>query len=348
MTKIFITKKNTKSKMTVSVQDGDRIGEDDTSFAFLDNPADIITHIYLRDQTKNISAPSINEYTLYSTKTNGVTQPSTFPVALNNGDYYYNGTNSMVSIIKTSVKDFLMTNQGEFTISMWVKISSDNPLNSYLMGGVEANTAIGIILNRSSIDSIDHKIYGNTLFYLKSNSANVTFGYIKKNICNNKYINLTWVSKIEAGKHTFQIFINGQKVTFYLSKQLITDTDTFSSLSKGLGLGLWARDYTTPNATNTQISDSSNINRYAKFTNSTFTIYDRPLTQLEIMRNYNSEKQNYEIETEVPIVKIFKKTNRYNNIFSSGEGWPGVIQNPDKEATDSIEEKFLENFESWI
>lgn len=340
----IILKNNSSAKMRITTSDGHPSDKNTSIFQFANNPADIVTHIYTRDQTQNINGPQLSDYAIYNN--------SAIPTTLPNGEADYNGTDQMLSLQSSAVVNFGSSLGNGFTFSTWSKISEDNPLNTYLMGTVASNNVIfGIILNRGGSISRDQAVHGNTLFYLRSSDSKYTTGYIEKNICTDKYINLTWTGQIDTntGKYVCEVFVNGHKVPYYPINQEIDNTSTWSNFNYGLGVGLWSRG-----SYNNSTYDSytyKNSTRYAKFINSTFTLYNRPLTEFEIKANYNFHKETFGIleEIKIPFIKVKTSSLATQENFSSDEGWVGRLQDPDLEMTNGVEaySDSFEQSEGW-
>jgi len=330
-------KNNKTSKLKITVTDGHQTTDNISRFQFIDNPSDIVTHVYTRDQEQNINGPQISDYLIYNN--------SIIPDTLINGEVEYNGTNQMLSLQSSAVVNFGSSLGNGFTFSTWSKISEDNPPNTYLMGTAASNNVIfGIILNRGGSISRNQIVHGNTLFYLRSSNSKYTTGFIDKNICTGEYVNLAWTGQIEpsTGKYVCEVFVNGNRIPYYPIDQEIDNTSTWSNLNYGLGVGLWSQgSYNTSNS-----YTYKNSTRYAKFINSTFTLYNRPLADFEIKSNYNSQKENFGLldKIKIPFIKVKTSSHVTQENFSSAGGWIGRLYDPDLEMTNGVE-TYSDSFE---
>lgn len=287
------------------------------------NVNDVIMHLDLRDATKSVKPPNPNysDYYLYSSQNVKPYAPTTITSQEEAGDSLYNGTTNMIAIKKTDIINFGTEIGNGFTMSMWIKVSKNNPnyiewysgsnsgysiaktVQSHLVGTVSTsnNMAFGIIMNRGAEGNRDLQIKNNTVFYIRSQDSKYTTGFIKKSIMNDEWTNLTWVADYVDNKLIYKIFINGQKVQYYPINEEITSSSTWATLDNGLGFGLWSKtdsdagsEFIPVLGSYSSLDYNSNqTNSHGKFQLSTFTLYRKPLTDFQVFSDYKYYKERY-------------------------------------------------------
>lgn len=329
--------RNLTSGIKLSVEDAPKMYYDNDitkpvqtyDFYALDsnNANDVVMHLDLRDATKSVNPPAADysDYYLYSSKNVYPGIPITIQEGDEAGDSIYSGIFDMLAIKKNDLINFGTQIGNGFTLSMWVKISHNNPnlsgwhgpdgINGYgyakstysdLVGTISTSnpTIFGITMNRGIEGSRNSEIRGNTLFYIRSADSKYTTGFVKNNISNNNWSNLVWVGQFIDNKLTYRIYLNGQKVIYYPIDEEITSSSTWGALDNGLGFGLWSS--TDSDSSSEFVSLLNNIttgarpnlnssmsNRHGKFQISTFTLYRKPLTDFQIFSDYKYYKERY-------------------------------------------------------
>lgn len=298
------------------------------------NIGDVVMHLDLRDSTKSVNPPSADysDYYMYSSVNAKPGIPLTIGEAGNqeNGDSLYNGIGDTLTIKKQSIVNFGNEIGNGFTLSMWVKISNKNPnldwfraeaeggggalysykkaIRSDLVGSISMsnNMIFGIALNMGTEQSRDRESRGNTIFYIRSASGEYSTSFIKNNILNDNWMNLTWVSQIDqsSDKMVNNIYINGLKIQHYVIDEEITSNSTWAALDNGLGFGLWSRTDSDANSEFVSLVDfllynstpdfnSSAVNSHGRFQISTFTLYRKPLDASTVYSDYKFYKDRY-------------------------------------------------------
>lgn len=323
-----------KDAPNITYTDGSPVN-DPYQFYALDsnNIGDVVMHLDLRDSIKSVNPPSADysDYYMYSSVNAKPGIPVTISEAGNqeNGDSLYNGIWDTLTIKKQSIVNFGNEIGNGFTLSMWVKISNKNPnldwfkaveeggggalysyrkaIRSDLVGSISTsnNMIFGIALNMGTEQSRDIESRGNTIFYIRSASGEYSTSFIKNNILNDSWMNLTWVSQIDqsSNKMVYNIYINGLKIQHYVIDEEITSNSTWAALDNGLGFGLWSRTDSDANSEFVSLLNylggsspdfnSSAVNSHGRFQISTFTLYRKPLDASTVYSDYKFYKDRY-------------------------------------------------------
>jgi len=294
-----------------------------------ENADDVVMHLDLRNEANSINPPAADysDYYLYSSANAVPGIPITIEQGEEAGDSIYNGMWDNMTIKKQNIIDFGNIIGNGFTLSMWIKISHNNPnsdwyrttseggagssdtktLRSDIVGSFSTsnNMSFGIMLNKGRGNDKDLDNKGNTLFSIRSEDQKYTAGYITNKIMTDEWINLAWVGKIdpEQDKMIFEIYVNGQKAQYYPILEEINSTSTWAPLDNGLGFGLWSSTDSDTDSEFVSIAEylggsrpnlnSNSTNSHGRFQLSTFTLYKKALSASQVFGDYRYHKERY-------------------------------------------------------